>query len=140
MNNIIERTLEASAFALLIAGGVALWYVTPANAETTAARGPSGGNVYTTKCSGSSSDCYQEASQYCRGPYQILGSESHGGGIFNDALGYGPVTYYTISYACGRSDGRLATFPRSGPEYVPPRPFYGECNGYYGGANCYGVY
>jgi len=32
MTNIIERTLEAFALALLVAAAVAFWYVTPANA------------------------------------------------------------------------------------------------------------
>lgn len=118
----------------------ALLVASAAHAETTAMRGPSGGNVYTTKCSGSPDGCYQEASSYCRGgSYQILGSETHGGGLLGDWMNYGPVNYYTISYRCGASDGRLAQFPRSGAEYVPPRPFIAECNGYYGGVDCYGV-
>ena len=32
MTNIIERTLETIAFALLIAGAVGFWFITPANA------------------------------------------------------------------------------------------------------------
>lgn len=34
MTNIIERTLETIAFALLIAGALAFWFVTPAHACT----------------------------------------------------------------------------------------------------------
>lgn len=137
MLNIIERTLEFFAFMLLIAAAVAFWYVTPANAETTAMRGPSGANVYSTKCKSDPADCYAEAANYCQGSYQILGSESHGGGIFADVIN-GPINYYTIQYRCGRSDGRLAAFPRTSPYYHPPRPFYAECNGQYNSANCYG--
>ena len=126
---------DAIGFAAIAA---TLWAATPAAAETTALPGPSGGKVFKTKCRGSSDGCYQEAAQYCRGSYQILGSESHGGGIITDLFPGGPVMYYSMTYACGPSNGRLAGFPFNGPEWQPPRPFYGECNGYNNGVNCYG--
>lgn len=139
MKHNLERILEFLAFALLVAAVIAVWFVTPAHAETTAMRGPSGANVYTTKCSGSEAACYQEASANCRGgSYQILASHSNGGGILMEGWGYGPVTYYTMSYQCGRSDGRMASFPRTGPVYVPPRPFVAECSGNGWGVGCAG--
>ena len=138
MTNAVERALELVAFILLVAAAVAFWFVTPANADTTTVRGPSGALVYTTKCSGSQDGCYQEASTQCRGgPYQILSSESHGGGIFGDVLN-GPINYYSVSYQCGRSDGRLADFPRTSPYYQPPRPFIAECGGNNWGVGCIG--
>jgi hypothetical protein len=30
-----------------------------------------------------------------------------------------PVTWYTMNYACGPSDGRLATFPFRGARFNP---------------------
>src|SRR5262249_40916894 len=57
---------------------------------------------------------------HCRGgSYQILDSESHAGGLLADIIP-GPVTWYTMSYACGPSNGRLADFPFRGPHYKPP--------------------
>ena len=64
--------------------------------------------------------CYEQATRDCRGgPYQILDSESQAGGLLADILP-GPVAWYTMSYACGPSDGRLAAFPFRGPRYKPP--------------------
>jgi hypothetical protein len=60
----------------------------------------------------STTGCYAQATRDCGGgSYQILDSESHAGGLFADILP-GPVTWYTMSYTCGSSDGRLATFPQ----------------------------
>lgn len=46
MTNIIERTLETLAFALLVAGAVGFWFVTPANAWIN--RGETGESCYET--------------------------------------------------------------------------------------------
>ena len=109
-----------------------------AHAETTSVKGPSGRAVLTTTCKSDASNCYAEASHNCGGgSYQILSSESHSGGLFGDAIP-GPVSYYSVSYSCGRSDGRMADFPRSGPYWQPPRPFIAECSGNYGGVGCAG--
>src|SRR6516165_1481859 len=85
--------------------------------------GPSGKPLQPTnraKCSQSSTGCYEQATRDCRGgPYQILDSESQAGGLLADILP-GPVAWYTMSYACGPSDGRLAAFPFRGPRYKPP--------------------
>lgn len=75
--------------------------------------GPSGKPVQQTKCSHSPKGCYNEAHNTCRGPYQIIDSESHAGGLFADILP-GPVTWYSFTYICGKSDGRMASFPLRG--------------------------
>ena len=52
-------------------------------------------------------DPRRKALPLCRGgSYQILDSESHAGGLLIDAIP-GPVTWYTMTYTCGPSDGRL---------------------------------
>jgi hypothetical protein len=81
--------------------------------------GPSGKPIQRAKCSRSSTGCYEEAHQTCRGPYQIIESESHSGGILADALP-GPVTWYSFTYSCGPSDGRLASFPFREPPHPQP--------------------
>lgn len=81
--------------------------------------GPDGKPVNQTKCRVSPTGCYEEAHDTCHGPYQILDSESHAGGILADILP-GPVTWYSFTYACGRSDGRLASFQLRGSEPKMP--------------------
>ena len=64
-------------------------------------------------------DPRRKALPLCRGgSYQILDSESHAGGLLIDAIP-GPVTWYTMTYTCGPSDGRLADFPFQGPRFNP---------------------
>jgi serine protease Do len=72
--------------------------------------GPSGKPlqpIHRAKCSQSPAGCYEQATRDCRGgSYQILHSESHPGGLLADILP-GPVTWYTMSYVCGPSDGKI---------------------------------
>ena len=72
--------------------------------------GPSGkplGPIHRAKCSQSPAGCYEQATRDCRGgSYQILHSERHPGGLLADIL-LGPVTWYTMSYVCGPSDGKI---------------------------------
>jgi hypothetical protein len=77
--------------------------------------GPSGKRVQQVKCGRSPTGC-EEAHMTCRGSYQIIDSESHAGGILADVLP-GPVTWYSFTYACGPSDGRLASFPFRGSSH-----------------------
>ena len=76
--------------------------------------GPSGKPlqpVHRAKCSQSPAGCYEQATRDCRGgSYQILESESHPGGLLADILP-GPVTWYTMSYVCGPSDGKIGGWP-----------------------------
>src|SRR5215467_15069393 len=63
--------------------------------------------VHRAKCSQSPAGCYEQATRDCRGgSYQILESESHSGGLLADILP-GPVTWYTMTYVCGPSDGKI---------------------------------
>jgi hypothetical protein len=81
--------------------------------------GPSGALVSTAKCNRSSVGCLQNASQACGGPYQVLDSESHAGGLLADVMA-GPVTWYSMTYQCGPSDGKMPAFAFRGPQYVAP--------------------
>ena len=110
---------------------------TPALADVTSFRGPAGQTVYKTTCKIDESECYQDAAAVCGKSYQVLGSESHSGGILAD-LFPGPIKYYSMSFACGASDGRIAQFPHHGPYYQPPRPFVAECSENGWGVGCYG--
>jgi hypothetical protein len=100
--------------------------------------GPDGRQVITSECKGSQDGCYQEASTLCKGPYQVVGSHSRAGGLIIDFGMPGPATYYSMSYKCGASDGRLASFPRRGPEWNPPRPAYVNCDVNPNNVQCYG--
>lgn len=82
--------------------------------------GPSGATVEIAKCNQSSTACLQKAAQTCGGPYLVLDSESHAGGMLTDTTGPGPFTWYSMTYQCGRSDGKLPSFAFRGPQYVEP--------------------
>ena len=87
--------------------------------QQTSTIGPSGETMQVAKCSQSPNGCYQKASETCSGPYQVLDSYSKAGGLVADILP-GPVTWYYMTYQCGRTDGRTPTFPFRGQQYVPP--------------------
>jgi hypothetical protein len=98
--------------------------------------GPSGEQVQSVKCTQSPQGCYDEASKICKGPYQVLDSESHAGGEFADVLP-GPVTWYGMSFSCGKSDGRLASFAFRGQPYVPDSgPSFTNCQRIGNSMNC----
>lgn len=78
------------------------------------AKAPDGSEILSTKCKSDPNDCYTTASTSCGGgSYQVIDSESHAGGVFADILP-GPVTWYGLTYKCGKSDGKLASFPFRG--------------------------
>jgi hypothetical protein len=87
--------------------------------QQTSTIGPSGQTMLFAKCSQSPDACYQKASETCSGPYQVLDSYSKAGGLVADVLP-GPVTWYYMTYQCGRTDGHIPTFPFRGQQYVPP--------------------
>jgi hypothetical protein len=96
---------------------------------------PGGGEVHVTKCK-DQGECYDEASRSCGGgSYQVIDSDSHAGGILADWLA-GPVTWYKLSYTCGRSDGHLASFPWRGPQYNPGHSV--TCSRWGNTVNCFG--
>lgn len=111
---------------------------TTAMADVTSFRGPAGQTVYKTTCKIDEAECYQDAAAVCGKSYQILGSESHNGGLLVDLFPGGPIKYYSMNFACGGSDGRIAQFPHQGPYYDAPRPFVAECSGNSWGVGCYG--
>jgi len=86
-------------------------------------RGPDGSAIKTTKCASDPAKCFATASQSCPGvgTYRVLSSESHAGGLLADILP-GPVTWYSMTYTCGPSDGRMPDFKFGGQPYTPPAP------------------
>ena len=80
---------------------------------------PSGVTVSFVKCGGKSSKCMKKAAAFCKGSYQVIGSESHAGGLIADILP-GPVPWYSITFLCGKSDGAMPQFPFVGPRFVMP--------------------
>ena len=80
---------------------------------------PSGITINYVKCSGKSSKCMNKAGAHCKGSYQVIDSESHAGGIFAD-LFPGPVTWYSMTFLCGVSDGSFPKFAFRGPEAKMP--------------------
>lgn len=81
--------------------------------------GPSGAVMNEAKCNGSPNGCLKKAADTCKGPYQVLDSSSNSGGLIADVMP-GPVTWYRMSYQCGKSDGRMPQFPFRGQQFVPP--------------------
>lgn len=81
--------------------------------------GPSGASMTEATCNGSSRGCMKKAADTCKGPYQVIDSSSNAGGLVADILP-GPVTWYRMSFQCGKSDGRMPTFPFRGQQYTPP--------------------
>lgn len=88
-------------------------------------RGPTGELTTTVRCTTDPSKCYRKASSSCNGgTYRVMNSYRNSGGVLADIVP-GPVTWYTMSVTCGRSDGVLPNFPLRGkepsmPEYNPP--------------------
>ena len=86
-------------------------------------RAPDGSSIKTVKCSSDPAKCFATAAQSCPGQstYRVMSSESHAGGLLADVLP-GPVTWYSMTYACGPSDGKMPEFKFAGQQYVPPPP------------------
>ena len=80
--------------------------------------GPSGNSVSSVKCKGSPKECFVQANNICNGPYSVVYSESHLGGVFADLIP-GPVTWYSMTFECGKSNGVQPTFSRTGGEWNP---------------------
>lgn len=80
---------------------------------------PSGITVDYTKCSRNPNRCMKAVAEYCEGSYQVIDSESHMGTVVSDIF-VGQVTWYSMTFLCGRSDGRLPDFPYRGPNAARP--------------------
>ncbi|WP_290577350.1 4-fold beta flower protein [Ketobacter sp.] len=76
----------------------------------------------TVKCRTDSSKCLTAASVSCGdGGYQVYSSESHAGGMLADIIP-GPVTWYSMSYVCGPTDGTIPEFRWTGPTFPQSNP------------------
>lgn len=84
---------------------------------------PDGTSVKTIKCVSEPSKCFVAASQSCAagGTYKVISSDSHAGGIAADLIP-GPVTWYSMTYVCGPSDGKMPDFKWVGTTYTPLPP------------------
>ena len=92
--------------------GAAAWLGAGCATSQETFTGPSGGEMHEAKCGGDASGCYESAAETCGGgEYQVLDSRKRSGGIVTDALP-GPVTWYYLTFACGPSNGMVATFPQ----------------------------
>ena len=108
---------------ILVAGGALIAAVLSgcAEPEVTTVRGPSGTEISTARCTRTSDQCMAKAAEVCAGgPYQVVESYRNSGGVAADILP-GPVTWYTLRFQCGPSDGQMPTFPLRGPQpEMPP--------------------
>lgn len=99
---------------------IVLWVSACEPSRPVSFAGPDGATVQKVKCKGEQGQCFSQASEMCgRGSYQVVDSESHAGGWLADVFP-GPVTWYSLTFQCGPSDGRMPDFPFEGPEYVAP--------------------
>jgi hypothetical protein len=82
--------------------------------------GPTGETINTTKCKYDESQCFIDASDTCKGPYQVIASSRSTGGLLADAIP-GPVTWYKMTYSCGKSDGTIPQFQSDGRQLIIPQ-------------------
>ncbi|RLK07428.1 hypothetical protein [Ruegeria conchae] len=102
---------------------------------------PSGVTFNQVKCKTNSAKCMKKAGQHCKGSYQVIDSDSHAGGLLADIMP-GPVTWYQLTFLCGKSDGRMPTFAFRGPDVVNPALLIPQstrvrCNTVGSTTNCY---
>ena len=97
-------------------------------ASTDSFTGPTGAQIQSTKCSQSPQACFKTASEVCKGPYQVIDSHSNAGGLVADLMP-GPVTWYSMTYQCGKSDGVFPQFPFRGSSYRQPSMTHCARNG-----------
>jgi hypothetical protein len=100
--------------------------------------GPNGQKLYQVKCKGNQSICYQEATKNCGESYQVLDSESRAGNLDDDTHpAQIPSMWYSMTYSCGKSDGKLPTFPLKGVTATPGSgPSFTNCNRIGTSLNC----
>jgi hypothetical protein len=110
--SVMVRSLFAVGFSILALSGCV-------PDEPTSFAAPSGELAHTVRCTADSGQCMSKAAATCSGPYQVLDSYSNAGGLVADIIP-GPVTWYTMSFSCGASDGRMPSFPFRGGQMVMP--------------------
>lgn len=96
---------------------------------------PTGIPMEQASCKSNPMGCFEQASNRCQGPYQVLDSESHAGGLLADWLP-GPVTWYSMVYQCGPSNGQMPAFEFRGPEWRAPS--MASCSIYGQSVYCWG--
>ena len=86
-------------------------------------KSPDGLSIKSVKCKSEKTKCFEQATQSCpgEGSYRILASESHAGGLVADIMP-GPVTWYSMTFECGPSDGKMPDFKFTGERYTPSTP------------------
>ncbi len=108
------------------------------NASHSTFTGPSGQAIHSAKCMGKPDGCYQEASKVCAGSYQVLDSDSRAGNLVDDsAPAPSPITWFNMTFSCGKSDGKIPSFPLKG--LAPPAnngPTFTNCNVNRNNLNC----
>ena len=104
--------IEMRAHYIFLLAGIALSACNSTSSNTSFV-GPSGEQIHSAKCSGAQQACYQEAAKSCGGPYQVLDSESHAGGLIADIMP-GPVTWYGMTYSCENQMGGSQPSPLGG--------------------------
>lgn len=109
----MRRLLLALGMALAVAGCAAEY----GGVGLLTMAAPDGGQYHRVKCRGTPKMCMDTAATACGGPYQVITSERHGGLLLADPVP-GPVTWYTMNFVCGPSDGALPTFPSGGQSFT----------------------
>jgi hypothetical protein len=86
-------------------------------------KAPDGTSIKKVKCTSEPAKCFALASESCPngGTYRVMSSQSNSGGIVADLIP-GPITWYSMTYACGQPDGRMPDFKFVGQQYIPPPP------------------
>jgi len=84
---------------------------------------PDGTSIKTVKCTSDPTKCFEQASKSCSngGSYRVISSESHAGGLIADLMP-GPITWYSMTFACGPSDAKMPDFKFTGERFTPPPP------------------
>lgn len=111
-------------------------------------RSPSGDVMHVTKCKFSEAQCFNDAFETCKGPYEVLNGVRSTGGLLADALP-GPVSWFKMTYKCGagsnvipefRNDGRPVIMPQMVvPQFTPPQqpaPANVTCTKFGNSVNC----
>ncbi len=109
--------------------------------EPTSFVSPSGETIQLAKCGTESEKCMSKASSVCAGAYQVKDSKSYSCNPYvQDQPGLG--TCYSLSYVCGKSDGKLPDFPFKGQQFNysggggNTGPRFTNCQAYGNNVNC----
>lgn len=103
-------------------------------------KAPDGSTYKKVKCNKDSNICLEKASSSCDNKtYQVISSHSRAGGLFVDFGVPGPSTWYSLTYKCGPSDGKMPDFKFTGQQYIPPTKINVNSSSRPKTTNCYKV-